>query len=76
MVDTSTTKAVDTEKPGDAFVENIDQAGRIANQDERDVGALKAIRLYPWALAWCVYAIWMIILNSFENQACEFLFCS
>jgi len=75
MVDDSTTPAVDAErtvnaeKIGDAFVENIDQAGRIANQEEHDVGAIKAIKMYPWALAWCCYAIWMIILNSFENQA-------
>ncbi|PMD36491.1 general substrate transporter [Hyaloscypha variabilis F] len=75
MADASNTRTVDAEKTveaektGDAFVENVDQAARIANQDEHDVGAIKAIKMYPWALAWCCYAVWMIILNSFENQA-------
>jgi SP family general alpha glucoside:H+ symporter-like MFS transporter len=75
MADASNTRTIDAEKTveaektGDAFVENVDQAARIANQDEHDVGAIKAIKMYPWTLAWCCYAVWMIILNSFENQA-------
>lgn len=75
MVDENTTQTVnaegtpDAEKTNVAFIENLDHAGRIANQEEHDVGALKAMKMYPWALAWCSYAVWMIVLASFENQA-------
>ncbi|KAJ2890440.1 MFS hexose transporter [Zalerion maritima] len=30
---------------------------------------LEAIRNQPWAFAWCVYAIWVLVLTSFDNQA-------
>lgn len=50
-------------------VELVEQNGRLANQEDHDTKPLQAIRENPWALLWCVYAIWMLILNSFENQA-------
>ncbi|KFY85073.1 hypothetical protein V500_08729 [Pseudogymnoascus sp. VKM F-4518 (FW-2643)] len=51
------------------FIESVEQAGRLANQEEHELTPLKAIRKNPWVVLWCIYAIWMLVLNSFENQA-------
>lgn len=51
------------------LLENVEQTGRIANQEEHELTPLQAVRENPWVLLWCIYAIWMLILNSFENQA-------
>ncbi|KFZ10467.1 hypothetical protein V502_08115 [Pseudogymnoascus sp. VKM F-4520 (FW-2644)] len=51
------------------FIESVEQAGRLANQEEHELTPLKAIRKNPWVMLWCIYAIWMLVLNSFENQA-------
>lgn len=51
------------------FIESVEQAGRLANQEEHELTPLNAIRKNPWVMLWCIYAIWMLVLNSFENQA-------
>jgi SP family general alpha glucoside:H+ symporter-like MFS transporter len=57
------------EKTDVDFIESVEQTGRLANQGEHELTPLKAIRDNPWVMLWCIYAIWMLILNSFENQA-------
>jgi hypothetical protein len=57
MANASDTKTVDAEKTGDSFIENVNQAGWVTNQEDHDVGASKAIRKYPWVLDWCFYAL-------------------
>jgi SP family general alpha glucoside:H+ symporter-like MFS transporter len=49
--------------------ESVEETGRLANQGEHELTPLEAIRNNPWVMLWCIYAIWMLILNSFENQA-------
>ena len=67
-------------KTGDVNTNHIDdvdqletganqQLGHLANQEDHDLGRLAALKRYPWACAWCVYACWCIILVSFEMQA-------
>lgn len=51
------------------LLKSVEQTGNIANQHEHELGPLQAIRENPWVMLWCIYAIWMLILNSFENQA-------
>ncbi len=51
------------------FVESVERAGRLANQEDHETSAMTALRKNPWVLVWCCYAIWMLILNSFDNQA-------
>lgn len=54
----------------DLHLENIDeQAGRIANQEDHEITAIQALRKNPKTVVWCAYAIWLLVLNSFENQA-------
>lgn len=64
MVDTMEEKVSDHN-----LFEDIEQSGHLVNQEEYDTTALKAIRDTPWVILWCAYAIWMLILNSFDNQA-------
>ncbi len=51
--------------PGDTFP-SIPTDERDAQQEEK---VLKAIRNQPAAFAWCIYAIWVLVLTSFDNQA-------
>lgn len=57
------------EKPNAGAFESVEQTGRLANQEEHELQPLEAIRKNPWVMLWCTYAIWMLVLNSFENQA-------
>ncbi|RAR10487.1 general substrate transporter [Stemphylium lycopersici] len=43
--------------------------GHLANQEEHEVGKLASFRKYPWACAWSIYMVWVVLLVSFENQA-------
>jgi SP family general alpha glucoside:H+ symporter-like MFS transporter len=57
-------------KQESAYIENVnEEVARVANQDEHDETPWQAIKAHPWTLVWSIYAIWILILNSFENQA-------
>lgn len=58
----STTDAGHVEQPSE-------QLARLGNQDDHDLGKIASLRRYPWACFWCVYAVWCVLLVSFENQA-------
>lgn len=45
------------------------QLGHLANAEDHEVGKLASFRKYPWACAWSIYAVWVVLLVSFENQA-------
>jgi hypothetical protein len=57
--------APSTTGSGDGFV----QLGHEANADNHDVRKMESFRKYPWACGWCIYAVWVVLLVSFENQA-------
>lgn len=46
-----------------------DQLGHLANQEDHETSKLQAIKRYPLAFAWCLFAVWTVLLVSFENQA-------
>ena len=50
-------------------VEDLDKIGHLANQEEHEQTKWQAVKNSPKAVFWCVYAIWVLVLNSFENQA-------
>jgi len=50
-------------------IKSVKQTGNLANQEEHDKTPIQAIRENPWVMLWCSYAVWMLVLNSFENQA-------
>lgn len=45
------------------------QLAALANEDDHTIGKWESFKRYPWACAWCVYAVWVVLLVSFENQA-------
>ncbi|OAL45946.1 general substrate transporter [Pyrenochaeta sp. DS3sAY3a] len=45
------------------------QLGHLANQEDHEIGKLASFRKYPWAVAWSIYMVWVVLLVSFENQA-------
>ena len=52
------------------YLEHVDEvAGHVANQDDHDITAIQAVKKNPKTVLWCAYAIWLLVLNSFENQA-------
>ncbi|PSN59573.1 general substrate transporter [Corynespora cassiicola Philippines] len=40
-----------------------------AGDEDQHVGKLASFKKYPWACAWSIYAVWLVLLVSFENQA-------
>uniref|UniRef100_A0A8H7K4R9 Major facilitator superfamily (MFS) profile domain-containing protein n=1 Tax=Bionectria ochroleuca TaxID=29856 RepID=A0A8H7K4R9_BIOOC len=46
-----------------------EELANIANQEEHDLGKLESIKKYPLAFLWSLYAVWCVLLVSFENQA-------
>ncbi|KAK9352113.1 general substrate transporter [Lipomyces doorenjongii] len=45
------------------------ELGHLANQEDHELSKWQAIRQHSLAFAWCLFAIWTILLVSFENQA-------
>ncbi|WYZ35893.1 hypothetical protein EsH8_X_000540 [Colletotrichum jinshuiense] len=45
------------------------QLANLGNQEEHDLGKWESFRKYPKASFWCVYAVWCVLVLSFENQA-------
>jgi SP family general alpha glucoside:H+ symporter-like MFS transporter len=45
------------------------ELGHLANQEDHEVGKLASFRKYPFACAWSLYMVWVVLLVSFENQA-------
>ncbi|KAK7226771.1 hypothetical protein V2G26_014774 [Clonostachys chloroleuca] len=65
---------MDPDKKGSAedHVESAvidDNLARLGNQEEHDRGKLESLRRYPKACAWALFAVWYVLLVSFENQA-------
>ncbi|PMD40268.1 general substrate transporter [Hyaloscypha variabilis F] len=62
------------EKGVSMMVEHHDQNhkekyGHIANQEEHEETALQSLRRHPKTIMWCVFALWVLLLSSFDNQA-------
>lgn len=48
---------------------NDQMAGHLADQEDHETGVMESFRKYPWACIWCIYALWSVILISFDSQA-------
>ena len=40
-----------------------------ANLEEQQIGVIEAIKKSPWAIVWCLYAMWCIVLANFQSMA-------
>lgn len=45
------------------------EMGHLANAQDAALGRWSAIKKYPMAFAWSMFAVWLVLLVSFENQA-------
>lgn len=62
------------EKADDLKVEHLDAVtednlAHLANEEEHELGKLASLRKFPLASLWSLYAVWCMLLVSFENQA-------
>ncbi|KAJ3536365.1 hypothetical protein NM208_g6753 [Fusarium decemcellulare] len=61
------------EQPADDHVEATavvdDHLARLGNQQEHEMSKLESLKRYPKACAWILFAVWYVLLVSFENQA-------
>lgn len=64
-----TEKHSDTNATHDERNAQREELGHLANAEDHGVGKWQAIRRNPRAFAWCLFAVWTILLVSFENQA-------
>jgi hypothetical protein len=54
---------------GTEDADSASQLGLMASAEDHNMGKLASFRKYPWACTWCIYAVWVVLLVSFENQA-------
>ncbi|KAF9880507.1 hypothetical protein CkaCkLH20_02461 [Colletotrichum karsti] len=63
----------DTEKNNADHLEHPNEAraqlANLGNAEEHDLGKWESFRKYPKASFWCIYAVWCVLVLSFENQA-------
>ncbi|KAL4952460.1 general substrate transporter [Aspergillus filifer] len=59
------------DKPSVDMVEQADdqQLGYLADSEDHELGKWDSLKEHPWTFVWCLYAVWCILLVSFENQA-------
>ncbi|CAI6334419.1 unnamed protein product [Periconia digitata] len=71
MADTKPTTEINEHVPPHTSSTDLEisQLGHLANAEEHETGKLASFRKYPWACAWSLYAVWLVLLVSFENQA-------
>ena len=43
--------------------------GHLANQEDHEISKWQAIKQNPKAFCWCLFAVWTVLLVSYENQA-------
>lgn len=60
-------QATDAVHIDDALAEQ--RLAHLANREDHETGKWSAIQQNPRAFAWCLYAVWTVLLVSFENQA-------
>ncbi|KAH7155180.1 general substrate transporter [Dactylonectria estremocensis] len=58
------------EKVGAEHHDSVDNdLAHLANQEEHELGKIASMKKYPLACAWSLFAVWCVLLVSFENQA-------
>lgn len=50
------------------FDEHNEEIGHLANQEEHEETVRQALTRNPKRTLWCFYAIWVLIITSFDNQ--------
>ena len=45
------------------------QLADVANQEDQQRGTFDSIKNSPWAIAWCLYAMWCVVLANFQSMS-------
>ncbi|KAF2678873.1 general substrate transporter [Lentithecium fluviatile CBS 122367] len=70
MVDSKpSTIEVNEHMPVTPTATETSQLGYIADAEDHQIGKLASVHKYPRACFWSLYAVWLVLLVSFENQA-------
>ncbi|EED16606.1 sugar transporter, putative [Talaromyces stipitatus ATCC 10500] len=58
------------EKPTIELIEQTEERRLVylANEEDHALNKWASVKKYPWSFFWCNFAIWCILLVSFENQ--------
>lgn len=40
----------------------------LTSQEDHQISKFMAIKQNPWVFAWCIFAVWCIVVFSFDNQ--------
>ncbi|KAK3938175.1 general substrate transporter [Diplogelasinospora grovesii] len=56
-------------RDADHIEESEKQLGHLGNQEDHELSKLESFKQFPRACFWCIYAVWCVLLVSFENQA-------
>lgn len=48
---------------------DVEVIGAVTNQPDHEETVYQALLNHPWTLFWCVYALWVLTLSSYDNQA-------
>lgn len=71
IAETSSVQAGDVvaEKSGFPEGEHLEKVGHEADAEAHQETIFQAIKRRPKAFLWCLYAIWVLLLTSYDNQA-------
>jgi MFS transporter, SP family, general alpha glucoside:H+ symporter len=48
---------------------HTEDVAHLTNQEDHEISKWQAIRHHPWSFGWCLFAVWVTLLVSYENQA-------
>ncbi|KAI9159104.1 MFS hexose transporter [Paramyrothecium foliicola] len=51
------------------FAKESQQLAYLGNQEEHELGKFASIKRYPKSCFWCLFAVWCVLVVSFDNQA-------
>lgn len=55
--------------PDVAMLPENSRFAQVSHHEEHETTILMSLAYDPWASAWCIYAVWCVILISFDIQA-------
>jgi MFS transporter, SP family, general alpha glucoside:H+ symporter len=50
------------------YNEHTEAIGHLANQEDHEETVRQALTRHPKTIIWCLYAIWVLVITSFDNQ--------
>ena len=48
---------------------DLAQLAHLGNQEEHELSKFESIKRFPQSCFWCLFAVWCVLVVSFDNQA-------